>query len=323
MHHRHDKINIPIEILRAFVAIQDCGSFTKAAAALHLTQPAISAQIKRLQQLVGGEVFSRNGLGITLTEKGKAVSAYARRILAINDQIMRLAGAGAQARYIRVGLASAFAASLLGEIVSACRSLPEGDRFLFTCGDSDDLMKGLAAGYFDLAFAASPDSVSHAQTLARWSEKLVWICAPDFLLSPGAPIPLLNSPHGLPDQYARAALEDRDLQYIVAFFSADIAANLTAVRSGLGFYVSPERLVPPDVKIAREYYLPPLPDITVGLYLREGLDAKRLEPVIACLTQVLRSDENDNAGSRATGDAIPCDAAGGRPRRASFAAAAK
>jgi DNA-binding transcriptional LysR family regulator len=302
MHHRHDKINLPIEILRSFVAIQDCGSFTKAATALRLTQPAISAQIKRLQQLVGGEVFSRNGLGIVLTEKGEAVSAYARRILAINDQIMRLAGTGAHTRHIRVGLASAFAASILGEIVSACRSLPQGDRFLFTCGASDDLMKGLAAGYFDLAFVASPDSVPHVQTLSRWSEKLVWICAPDFLLSPGAPIPLLNSPQGLLDQYARVALEDRDLQYTVVFFSAEIAANLTAVRSGLGFYVSPERVVPPDVKIAREYYLPPLPDVAVGLYLREGLDAKRLAPVIDCLKRVLRPGENDNAMASASSE---------------------
>jgi DNA-binding transcriptional LysR family regulator len=284
---------------------------------LRLTQPAISAQIKRLQQLVSGEVFSRNGLGITLTEKGEAVSAYARRILAINDQIMRLAGAGSQARHIRIGIASAFATSILGEIVSSCRSLAPGDRLLFTCDSSDDLMKGLAAGYFDLAFVASNDVAARVQTVSCWSEKLVWICAPDFLLSPGAPIPLLNSPRDPLDQCARTALEEQDLQYSVVFLSAEISANLTAVRSGLGFYVSPERVVPPDVKIAREYYLPPLPDIRVGLYLREGLDAKRLAPVIDCLKRVLRPGENDNAMMPASSEMAHRDA------RALLAAGAK
>ena len=55
--------NVPIELLRAIVAIVDLGSFTKAAQALKLTQPAISAQMKRLQQLVGAEVFSKSGSG--------------------------------------------------------------------------------------------------------------------------------------------------------------------------------------------------------------------------------------------------------------------
>ncbi len=88
MQHRHDNLNIPIELLRSFVAIQESGSFTKAADLLKLTQPAISAQVKRLQQLVGGEVFTRTGFGVSLTEKGEVVSRYARRILAMNDQIL-------------------------------------------------------------------------------------------------------------------------------------------------------------------------------------------------------------------------------------------
>ena len=63
MHRRYDNKHIPIELLRTFVAIADLGSYTKAAEELELTQPAISAQMKRLQQLMGGEVFVKSTAG--------------------------------------------------------------------------------------------------------------------------------------------------------------------------------------------------------------------------------------------------------------------
>jgi DNA-binding transcriptional LysR family regulator len=289
MHRRHDKINIPIELLRSFVAIQEHGSFTKAAATLQLTQPAISAQIKRLQQLVGGEVFSRGGLGITLTEKGEIVSKYARRILAMNDQIMSLSGAKPHARHFRVGIPNVYAASMLFDIVKACQKLEQPDRIQFCCEPSGDLVKNLTSGYLDIAFVVSIVP-PHAQTLAKWAEKPLWVCARDFLLSPGSPIPILSWPHAISDQAAIEALENVGLQYTVSFVASDFAAHLAALRSGLGFFVFPERVVPPDIKIAREHYLPQLPDFQAGLYLREGLDAKRMMPIIDCLDRVLNPD---------------------------------
>jgi DNA-binding transcriptional LysR family regulator len=289
MHRRHDKINIPIELLRSFVAIQELGSFTKAAATLQLTQPAISAQIKRLQQLVGGEVFSRNGLGIALTEKGEIISKYARRILAMNDQIMSLSGAKLHARHFRVGIPNVYAARMLFDVVKASANVEQTDRIQFCCEPSGDLLKSLTSGYLDLAFIVSA-APPHAQPIIKWIEKPVWVCSRDFLLSPGSPIPILSWPNAVSDQAAIEALENFGLQYTVAFVASDLAAQLAAIRSGLGFFVFPERVVPSDMKIAREHYLPRLPDLTGGLYLREGLDAKRMAPVIECLDSVLNPD---------------------------------
>lgn len=289
MHRRHDKINIPIELLRSFVAIQELGSFTKAASTLQLTQPAISAQVKRLQQLVGGEVFSRGCFGITLTEKGEIVSKYARRILAMNDQIMSLSGAKPYARHFRVGIPNVYAIRLLLDIVKACQKVEQTDRIQFCCEPSGDLARSLTSGYLDVAFIASL-TPPHAQVLSRWTEKPVWVCARDFLLSPGSPIPILSWPHAVSDQAAIEALEGYGLQYTIAFVASDMAAQLAALRAGLGFFIFPERVVPPDLKIAREHYLPKLPDLPAGLYLREGLDAKRMAPIIECLETVVNPD---------------------------------
>lgn len=87
--------DIPTELLRTFVTINDLGGFTKAADALHLTQGAISAQMRRMQQLVGGAVFEKSPSGSVLTGRGKFLDTYARRILALSDQIMAYSGAAA------------------------------------------------------------------------------------------------------------------------------------------------------------------------------------------------------------------------------------
>src|SRR5450830_1432144 len=82
--------NIPTDLLRTLVAVVDLRSFTKAAASLGVTQPAVSAQIKRLQFLLGGDLFDRSIQGISLTPQGEMVVSYARRLLSINDQIVHL-----------------------------------------------------------------------------------------------------------------------------------------------------------------------------------------------------------------------------------------
>src|ERR1039458_8263963 len=79
--------NIPTDLLRTLVAVVDLRSFTKAAASLGVTQPAVSAQIKRLQFLLGGDLFDRSVQGVSLTPQGELVVSYARRLLSINDQV--------------------------------------------------------------------------------------------------------------------------------------------------------------------------------------------------------------------------------------------
>lgn len=274
MQRRHESLNIPIELLRSFVSIQETGSFTKSAEQLRLTQPAISAQIKRLQQLVGGEVFVKSAFGVSLTEKGEIVSRYARRILAMNDQILSLSGSGSVSKSLRIGIPNVFAASMLSDVIVACREGPDGDRAQFSCEPSPDLARSLASGYLDLAFIVSSRNPP-MQPIYRWSEAMCWTCARDFLLSPGAPIPLLSWPHGISDQAAIEALENAGLQYLIVFVASDLAGQLAALRSKMGYFVLPERVVPSDLKIAREHFLPSLPIYEAGIYIREGLESSK------------------------------------------------
>jgi DNA-binding transcriptional LysR family regulator len=72
-------LNIPTDLLRALVVVVDTRSFTKTAQLLGVTQPAVSAQMKRLQYLLGYEVLDKSAPGVSLTPRGEIVVDNARR----------------------------------------------------------------------------------------------------------------------------------------------------------------------------------------------------------------------------------------------------
>jgi len=79
--------NLDLTALRAFATVAEVGGITRAAGLLHLTQSAVSMQIKRLEEALGRALFDRAGRGVTLTADGEQLLGYARRILAINDEV--------------------------------------------------------------------------------------------------------------------------------------------------------------------------------------------------------------------------------------------
>src|SRR5258707_1754404 len=82
-------MNIPSldpELLRAFVAVADQRSFTRAAVTLNRTQSAVSMQIKRLEDRLGVELFSRTKANVDLSAAGEGLLGYAKRILALNEE---------------------------------------------------------------------------------------------------------------------------------------------------------------------------------------------------------------------------------------------
>lgn len=80
--------NLDVTTLRSFVAVADLGGVTRAAGFLHLTQSAVSMQLKRLEETLGAELLDRSGRSIALTASGEQLLVYARRIVALNDEVV-------------------------------------------------------------------------------------------------------------------------------------------------------------------------------------------------------------------------------------------
>jgi DNA-binding transcriptional LysR family regulator len=278
MHRRYEHVNIPIEIIRTFACIVESGSFSKAGRALGLSQPAITAQMKRLQIMVGAAVFDRARGGATLTERGELVLSHARRILEENDRILSLGGATSDWHPTRIGLSPLYAEDFFNGLAADGR-----EQLTIACLRSSELEKGLADGILDIVCQFNPREKSTAQA-TDWYEDFVWARSRNFVLRPGSPIPLVCLPGRLEDQPTIRALEADGLNYRIALSSYDVTARFTAVSAGVGLVGLPGRYVKEPLVVAKEYYLPALPSLRAGIRVRAGLPpSTRVDKIIQLL----------------------------------------
>ena len=143
-------INIPTDMLRTLVAVVDQRSFTKAAMSLGVTQPAVSAQIKRLQFVLGIDLFDKNAAGIVLTRGGNEVVTYARRMLSINDQIVKIASPDSVDATVKIGATGDYFMPYLPEGLTKLRQRWPHHKFALFHGLSVTLLQQLRGGELDL-----------------------------------------------------------------------------------------------------------------------------------------------------------------------------
>jgi len=284
MGRRHPHKNISPELLRALVAIVDSGGFTRAGAALCPTQPAISAQIKRLSEALGGDIFEK-GQGLTLTRRGALVLNYARRILGMNDELLAMAGRNSMPHQLIVGLPAWMDHQTLVAVFKNSVG-PSGEKISFRCDQTSVLIRDLNARSLDLAFLCN-GAEAPGTPVVQWEEAMYWLKSPDLVLKPGAPIPLIIWPGTNPDRIAIKALQDHGMQYFAAFSGPAWSTRRAAAAGGLGVLATLGRLITPDIEIVRDF-LPKLPPLKTGIFAREGLDLRRLAPLLNTLTKVLK-----------------------------------
>src|ERR1700745_721111 len=98
------KPNFDMDALRTMVVGTELGSFARAASQLGRSQSAVSMQLKKVEQPAGAPLFRRNGRSLVPTEAGDVLLAYARRIIALNDEAAASIGAAVAAASVRMGL---------------------------------------------------------------------------------------------------------------------------------------------------------------------------------------------------------------------------
>jgi len=273
--------NIPTELFRSFVAICDQGSFTKAAHELKLTQPAISAQMKRLQKMLGGNLFLKKGQGVGPTTLGSVVESYARRVLTLNDQVIAIAGRVPKGETLYIGVQSLFVRAVLTNVVG---KLPTAGiaGFRFICGNAQYLVEKLNSGYVDLVLMFS-QSDARRNLITEWAEKLVWVRAQHCPLRDDEPIPYLSREAGYIDRRVLDLFEDSNVPYRIVFSAVDLWNLAAAAEAGLGVMVTLDRVkfeVSPNLVIANERILPRLPELRAGVFHKEGFDLKRNKSLV-------------------------------------------
>ena len=170
-----------IRQLRAFVAIAESGTFTAGALRVHVTQAAISMQIRQLETEIGAKVFVRAPRHVILTEAGEQLLRRARHILrehdAALDEIAELAGA--ERGRLRIGSASAMVLTeQLPSILKELRKQHPAAEISVTSGTSEVLVDQILAGEVDVAFVSLPVDVRGIKTERLSDDQLVAIASP-------------------------------------------------------------------------------------------------------------------------------------------------
>ncbi len=259
-------VNLDLDLLRAFVAVAEAQSFTRAGVRLGRTQSTISLQIKRLEESVNAELFSRDPRNVTLTGHGEALLVQARRLLRFNDEIIGEMFEHSLEGEVRFGAPEDFATTHLpGILGDYARAYPHVSLSV-TCDLTLRLMDRMSQGELDLALIKR-EPMGADLGVPVWREGLVWVGAGEDVLPASAPVPLVVAP--TPCVYrkrATATLDAAERPWRIAYTSPSLAGQQAALRAGLGVTALPTEMVPEDlVRFGPEQGFPALADVEIAL----------------------------------------------------------
>lgn len=261
--------NIPTDLLRAFVTVIDLRGYTRAGEQLGRTQPAISLQMKRLQDLLGVSLFAKEG-GAQLTEQGELVAGYARQMLALNDDMMlRLSKRDSKGK-LRLGIPNDYADHFLPKLMTSLAKDGADLTFDVVCDLSHSLLQGLRNGLYDIVVAMTPDGPSEGAFMT-WREPLAWVGGPAADSDPAeaSTLRIVCYPEGC--LYRRnmfTALQRDGRNYEIVYTSPSLSGLEAAVGAGFGTTVLARRIIPSKLQIIDPAnHLPRLADVVVGVYV--------------------------------------------------------
>lgn len=242
-----------LDLLRTFVAVVDCGGFTRAAEQVHLTQSTVSQQIKKLEANVGHVLLLRDKSSgsVETTEEGELLLSYSRRLLATAAEAMEIMRKPSAPKTVRLGVPEDFAGRRLINLLSSFSAASPQIRLDTTSGWSVQLCRLLDAGEIDLALIKREPG--DGACLASWKEELVWVESARHPIR-SDPVALAVFPVGcIYRTRAIRAIEADGRRWRIAYTSQGLMGVQAAVASGLGI-----SLLPSDAVLSEHRKLTPV-----------------------------------------------------------------
>jgi DNA-binding transcriptional LysR family regulator len=250
----------PVELrhLEHFVAVAEEGSFTRAAARVHLVQSALSVSVRTLERDLDARLFDRTTQRVQLTDAGHALLGEARRTLAAaeaaRDAVAAVRG-GLRGR-VRIGILQSLALVDIGAVLTRFHRERPGVRLVpqTVPGGSAQLVREVLDGRLDVSFAALPGGYPpQLQVLPLAQEPMELACPADSPLATAPAValadlvvePFVDFPPGWGTRLAVDRLfADRGLVRRIAVEVADTPTVCDLVRAGLGVAFVPASMVP-------------------------------------------------------------------------------
>ena len=180
--------DLDIRLLRAFVTVSETGTVSRAADRLARTQAAVSMQLQRLEAEVGAQLLKRSPRGVSLTEAGEILLAYARKTIALGEDARRQIAGRKLVGRVRLGIVEDLAVTRLPSIIADFRRRHPSVEIELTSSSSAELSRALLDGRCDVVMA-DPARFAEAPK-AHLSRQLVWCASRMLELDPQSELPL-------------------------------------------------------------------------------------------------------------------------------------
>ncbi|WP_335941350.1 hydrogen peroxide-inducible genes activator [Streptomyces sp. PTD5-9] len=293
--------------LRAFAAVAECLHFRDAAAAIGMSQPALSGAVSALEETLGVQLIERTTRKVLLSPAGERLAVRARAVLEAVGELMEEAAA-ARAPFtgvLRLGVIPTVAPYLLPTVLRLVHDrYPELDLQVHE-EQTSSLLEGLAAGRLDLLLLAVPLGVPGVTELPLFDEDFVLVTERDHWLGGRGEIPrealrelpmlLLDEGHCLRDQALDICREaGRAEGAPVTTSAAGLSTLVQLVAGGLGVTLLPRTAVTVETgrndALATGYFTEPAPSRRVALAMRTGAARQEeFREFAAALREAMRS----------------------------------
>lgn len=267
--------------LQVFHAVAKHLSFTRAADALFMTQPAVTFQIKQLEEQYGTRLFERRHGSIALTPAGDLVLSYARRILALSDEMeTRLSEMTGEMRGpLLVGASTTIAEFMLPRVLGEFNALYPQVRARLIVANSESIESRVAEHTLDVGLIEAPAKLNGLTSQICCEDELRAICAPDYPLAGMKSV----TPKALADYEFISREPGSGTREITDFYfrSHKIAPEALkmqmelgspealkgVVSTGLGFAIVSRAVVEKEVQLGELISIPLNPALKRSLYL--------------------------------------------------------
>ncbi|WP_394061756.1 LysR family transcriptional regulator [Alcaligenes sp. WGS1538] len=221
-----------INLLRTFHAVARFGRFKTAAAHVHRSASAVTAQIQKLESRLGRTLFIRNNQGVELTRAGRHLLADTREFLLLHDKLLASMSPQRIAGNIRVGVPDGYAAQFVSEFLPQLIEANPRLEVEVEARSSAELLDMFARQQLDLTLAVSRQKLDQGELLFMTQPQ--WVAAARFEHDKRLPVPVALQLQGCP--YRESALHElkaHDIEYRILLESSNWQAVEACLRSGL------------------------------------------------------------------------------------------
>ncbi|MBW4934103.1 LysR substrate-binding domain-containing protein [Marinobacter sp. F4206] len=247
------------EVLRTFVAISECGTFTGAAKVVHRTPSALSMQIKQLEQSLGKSLFVREPRQVTLTTEGEILLDYSRRLLRLNQEAVQHFIAPTLEGKVGIGTSDDVGTRILPEVLAQfARSYP-AVLVDVVVGSSKQNLARVDAGQLDMALVTVADEARDIRGEVVHEEPLVWAGREGSSAFQRTPLPIAMAHEGCAwRRMTLRALDRAGIPYRIAYTCEHCSGQEAAMVADLAVAPFPQSLIRPPLK---QFSSDDLPDI--------------------------------------------------------------